>query len=209
LISIDEASQYYQGADAIHDFDHVLRVLALAERMAQAEGADLEIVRTATLLHDVARGHGDRMTSDHAQAGAEFARKLLSGHPRSYPRQRVGAVAHAIAAHRFRTGPVPQTIEAMVLHDADKLDAIGAIGVARAFAYGGHEGQRLWASVPTGYEESLASRSEHTPVHEYVMKLSKIRERLFTDSARQLAKERHDFMVAFFQQLDREVQGLA
>jgi uncharacterized protein len=204
LISIEEARMHYEGADAVHDFDHVLRVLALAERLARAEGADLEIVRTAALLHDIARGHGDRMATDHAQAGAEFARRLLAGHPPD----RVEAVAHAIAAHRFRTGPAPQTLEAQVLHDADKLDAIGAIGVARAFAFGGHEGQRLWAEVPPGYEESAANRPEHTPVHEYAMKLVKIKDRLLTASGRQLAEGRHAFMLAFYERLDLEVRGL-
>lgn len=205
MITVEEARRYYQGADAVHDFDHVRRVLALAERLGRAEGADLEIVRTAALLHDVARGHADRMIGEHAQAGAEMARRLLAGHPA----EKVEAVAHAIAAHRFRAGPAPQTLEAKVLHDADKLDAIGAIGVARAFAYGGFEGQRLWAEVPPDYEESQASRHEHTPVHEYHMKLSKIRGRLLTQSARRLADERHAFMVAFFEQLNLEVQGLA
>jgi uncharacterized protein len=118
-------------------------------------------------------------------------------------------VAHAIAAHRFRTGPAPHTVEARVLHDADKLDAIGAIGVARAFAYGGHEGQRLWAEVPPGYQESPATRSQHTPVHEYRLKLVKIQDRLLTASARRLARERHEYMVAFFERLEREVRGLA
>ncbi len=64
------------------------------------------------------------------------------------------------------------------MHDADKLDAIGAIGIARAFAYGGHEGQRLWAEAPPDYVESLSTRHEHTPVHEYHFKLRKIKERL-------------------------------
>jgi uncharacterized protein len=201
MITIQEARQHYVGADAAHDFDHVLRVLALAERLARSEGADLEIVRAAALLHDMARGQG----ADHAQAGADLARRLLAGQPT----ERVEAVAHAIAAHRFRTGPPPQTLEAEVLHDADKLDAIGAIGVARAFARGGHEGQRLWAEVPPGYQEATAAAGEHTPVHEYHVKLSKIRDRLLTESARRLAKERHDFMVAFFEQLEREVLGLA
>ena len=205
MITEEEARRYYEGADAIHDFDHVQRVLALAERLAQEENADLEIVRTATLLHDVARGQGDRMASDHAHAGAEFARELLAGHPA----EKVEAVAHAIAAHRFRTGPDPQTLEAQVLHDADKLDAIGAIGVARAFAYGGYEGQRLWAEVLPGYRESRDTRHEHTPVHEFHIKLSRIKDRLLTPSARKLAEERHAFMVAFFEQLDREVRGLA
>jgi uncharacterized protein len=203
LITIEEARQHYEGADAIHDFDHVLRVLALAEHLAEREGADLEIVRTATLLHDVARGWGDRLATDHAQAGAEFARRLLDGQPS----ERVEAVAHAIAAHRFRGVVSPRTVEAQVLHDADKLDAIGAIGVARAFAYGGHEGQRLWAEVPLDYAESPATRSQHTPAHEYQMKLSRIRERLLTESARKIAEQRHAFMVAFFDRLEQEVRG--
>jgi len=205
LITIEQARQHYEGADAIHDFDHVLRVLSTAERLAQEENADWDIVRAATLLHDVARGHGDRMAEDHAHAGAEIARELLAGQPA----EKVEAVAHAIAAHRFRTGPDPQTVEARVLHDADKLDAIGAIGVARAFAYGGFEGQRLWADVPPDYRESQATRHEHTPVHEFQIKLAKIRDRLLTASARKLAEERHTYMVAFFEQLDREVRGLA
>jgi uncharacterized protein len=213
MITIEEARQHYHGADAVHDFDHVLRVLTLAERLAGEEGADPEIVRTAALLHDVARGHrdgsgtprGDRLAVDHAQVGAEMARELLAGQSP----QRIEAVAHAIAAHRFRTGPAPQTPEARVLHDADKLDAIGAIGVARAFAYGGHEGQRLWGEVPANYQESQATRGEHTPVHEYHLKLVKIKDRLLTDSARRLAQERHRYMVEFYQRLEREVRGLA
>jgi uncharacterized protein len=121
----------------------------------------------------------------------------------------VEAVVHAIAAHRFRTEPVPKTLEAMVVHDADKLDAIGAIGVARAFAYGGHEGQRLWAETPLDYVENMFTRHEHTPVHEYHCKLRKIKERLHTASARRVAEERHRFMVTYFERLDQEVQGMA
>ncbi len=205
MITVAQARAYYAGAEAVHDFDHVLRVLALAERMAQAEGADLEIVRTAALLHDVARGRQEYMAADHAQAGAELARRLLAEHPP----EKVEAVVHAIAAHRFRTGPAPATLEAKVLYDADKLDAIGAIGVARAFAYGGYMGQRLWAEVDENYRESEAAPGEHTPVHEYIVKLRRIRDRLLTASGRQLAEERHAYMVAFFGRLEQEVHGRA
>ena len=205
MITVEQARQYYSGSDAIHDFDHVLRVVVLATRLAEAEGADLEIVRTAGLLHDMARGRESNPSDDHAQLGAEMARRLLAGQPA----ERVEAVAHAIAAHRFRTGPEPETLEAKVLHDADKLDAIGAIGVARAFAYGGHKGQRLWAEVRPDYREDTATPEEHTPIHEYAIKLSQIRERLLTQSARRIARDRHAFMVAFFERLEREVQGLA
>jgi uncharacterized protein len=205
MITVEEARRWYEGADAVHDFDHVLRVLALAERLALAEGADLEIVRTATLLHDVARGRQDSVSADHASAGAALARRLLAGQPAD----RVEAVVHAVAAHRFRAGPAPQTLEARILHDADKLDAIGAIGVARAFAYGGHLGQRVWGDVPAGYQEAEDNASEHTPVHEYQVKLVKIKDRLLTQSARRLAQERHSVMAAFFERLDQEVHGLA
>lgn len=262
MIDIEQARQLYQGAEAVHDFDHVLRVMALAERLARAEGADLEIVRTAALLHDAARGkrdfqpvlasegasdeakqsplgqpeiasspkdgaprndelgggraHNDDENGrqarydepagyDHAHAGAELARELLAGQPA----EKVQAVAHAIAAHRFRGGPQPRTLEARVLYDADKLDAIGAIGVARAFHYGGHWGQRLWAEVPPDYQETPETAAEHTPVHEYVYKLARIRERLLTESARRLAEERHAFMAAFYERLEREIQGQA
>ena len=202
MISIEEARRLYVGAEAVHDFDHVLRMLALAERLARAEGADLEIVRAAALLHDVARGWDSGADFDHAQAGAEYARRILAEHPAD----RVEAVAHAIAAHRFRCGPAPRTMEAKVLHDADKLDAIGAIGVARAFSYGGHWGQRLWAVVPEG-PERLDFGADHTPVHEYHVKLRWIKDRLLTESARRLAQDRHDFMHSFFERLEREVHG--
>ena len=109
MIGIEEARRYYQGADAAHDFDHVLRVLKMAERIGMAEGADMLVVRTAVLLHDIGRSAmGD---TDHATVGADRAQEILAGHPR----QQVQAVVHAIAAHRFRAGPDPDTLEAKVV----------------------------------------------------------------------------------------------
>jgi len=202
MIGTEEARQYYTDSDAAHDFDHVLRVLALAERIGQADGAAMEIVRTATLLHDVARAEEERTGACHARVGAEQARQILAGHPAD----KVEAVAQAIASHRFRDEVVPQTLEARVLYDADKLDAIGAIGIARAYALAGKRGQRLWAGTPA---DSLAESqsTDHTPVHEFIFKLSQLKEALFTDTARQIAKERHRYMVEFFTRLEEEVQG--
>jgi len=207
IVSIAQVRRYYEGADAVHDFDHVLRVLALAERIGRAEEADLEIVRAAALLHDVGREQAEAGGLDHAAFAAQRAREILSGQPDA----KVEAVAHAIAAHRFRTGPEPATLEARVLFDADKLDAIGAVGVARVFAYGGAHGQRLWAAVETVDVDRWTAMGDdpqdHTPVHEFVVKLSRIKERLFTPTGRSIAEKRHATMVAFFRQLDAEVQG--
>jgi uncharacterized protein len=208
VITIAEAKRHYEQADAVHDFDHVLRVLALAERIGRAEGADLEIVQAAALLHDAGRGKADTDGLDHAAVAADRARKILAEQPPA----KVEAVVHAIAAHRFRTGPEPSTLEAQVLFDADKLDAIGAVGVARAFAYGGARGQRLWAPIETvdvaRWREEGDHPRDHTPVHEFVVKLSRLKERLFTSTGQSIAEERHAYMVAFFNRFDAEARGI-
>lgn len=206
MITIAEARRYYEGADAVHDFDHVLRVLALAERIAQAEGADLEIVRAAALLHDVGREQAEAQGLDHAEFAARRSREILAGQSP----EKVAAVVQAIAAHRFRAGPAPATLEAQVLFDADKLDAIGAIGVARAFAYGGAHGQRLWVppeSVDLARWQASGDDADHTPVHEFVVKLSRLKECLFTPTGRAIAEERHAYMAAFYARLEAEVRG--
>jgi len=201
-LSLDQARSFYDGAEAAHAFDHVLRVLALAERIAQAEGADLAIVRTATLLHDMAR-----LEPDHHLRGAERARELLAG----WPEEQVEAICHAIAAHRFRQGPAPATLEAACLHDADKLDAMGAIGVARAVAYSASHGHRLWSQPLAEIDATQPPPTgiDYSPSHEFVYKLRQLEERLLTPTARRIAGQRHQVMAAFFQQLDAEVLGAA
>lgn len=196
MLTIEQARAYYTN-DSAHDFDHVLRVLANAEHIGQLEGANMEVLRTATLLHDIARADQNRTGQDHAAAGARRAEEILS--QTGYPPPFVAAVCHAIAAHRFRVDHPPQTLEAKILYDADKLDSIGAIGVARAFAYGGHINRPLWAEDDSG---------EHTALQEFRFKLSKIKDGLFTSAARQMAQERHAYMVQFFEQMAKEVQGV-
>lgn len=212
-ISIEEARQYYHEADSAHDFDHVLRVLALAERIGAAEGADMEILRPAVLLHDIGRPEELRDGSCHAQVGAQKAQQILA----DWPQEKLEAITHAIASHRFRENTKPQTLEAKVLFDADKLDCIGAVGVARAYVIGGLMGQRLWGEVDARYVEalredaSLAQRSlssHHTPVHEFAFKLSQIKDLLYTSTAKEIAAERDRFMSGFFLRLENEVKGV-
>ncbi len=212
-ISIEEARQYYHEADSAHDFDHILRVLALAERIGAAEGADMEILRPAVLLHDIGRPEELRDGSCHAQVGAQKAQQILA----DWPQEKLEAITHAIASHRFRENTKPQTLEAKVLFDADKLDCIGAVGVARAYVIGGLMGQRLWGEVDARYVEalredaSLAQRSlssHHTPVHEFAFKLSQIKDLLYTSTAKEIAAERDRFMSGFFLRLENEVKGV-
>jgi uncharacterized protein len=212
-ITIDAARVLYQRGGGGHDFDHVLRVLALAERIARAEGADLVVVQTSALLHDIGESAG---RANHHLLGAAMARELLAAQPPAF----VDAVAHAIEAHRFRADPAPVTLEAQVLSDADKLDAIGAIGVARAFAYAGNRGTALWrkpwaeiATEVAGSDDAVsrpaALGGDYTPVHEFVYKLDRIPDRLYTATARVIAEERRAYMREFFTRLDAEVTGLA
>ncbi len=211
-ITIEQARQYYDEADSAHDFDHVLRVLCLTERIGSVEGADMDVLRTAVLLHDIGRPEEIREGVCHAQVGAEKARQILAG----WPSDRVGAVADAIATHRFRNDVVPHSLEARVLYDADKLDCIGAIGIARAYVIGGLMGQRLWAEVEPEYlqarweNKALAREdlsSDHTPVHEFAFKLSRIKDTLFTPAAKEIAEARHRYMAQFFARLEAEVKG--
>lgn len=210
MISVEEARSYYSGKDAAHDFEHVVRVLKLAERIGETEGADMEILGAAVLLHDVARVAEDEGGSCHAEAGAQRARQILA----RYPQHKVEAVAHAIATHRFRSSATPQSLEAKILYDADKLDAIGAIGVARAYAIAGRCAQRLWAAVSPDHADRSTEEArgdvanpEHTPVHEHTFKLSRLKDSLFTETARAIAIERHNYMAQFFERLEREVHG--
>lgn len=208
-ITIELARTLYENADAAHAFDHVLRVTRLAVHIAEVEGANIAIVRTAALLHDVADER-----HEHHLAGAQQARELLNDAPAPF----VNAVAHCIEAHRFSQPPEPATLEAQCLNDADKLDAIGAIGVARVFAFAASHGNRLWThplpeldqiigSDRQAYRQAHGGSRDYTPGHELLCKLAGLADEMYTPTARQMARDRHDFMLAFFRRLDAEALG--
>jgi uncharacterized protein len=207
-ISEDEARSLYDKAGAGHDFDHILRVVALSRRIGIGEDADLRVVVTAALLLDIGESEGRKA---HHLRSAGLARDILAGQPEPF----IDAVAHAIEAHRFRADPAPRTLEAQVVYDADKLDAIGAVGVARVFAYAGERGTVLWRRswreiAAEGGDAVLQPRllgAEYTPVHEFVYKLDRIPDLLHTPTGRAIAEERRAFMRAFFDRLDAEMQG--
>jgi uncharacterized protein len=208
--TIEQARGWYPANDPVHGFDHVLRVYFMAERLAQAEGADVEIVRAAALLHDAGEGLAAQaddpaLRQSHQHAAAEFAVQTLR--LEGWSEERISAVQHCIRAHRFRDdSEPPRTLEARVLFDADKLDAIGAIGVARAVAYAARLGQPAYAPPSERFLRSGQTEAgePHSAYHEYCFKLVKLKERLFTTAARQIAEGRHQQMAAFFERLAEE-----
>ena len=166
-----------------HDREHVERVVRLARYIAEREGADLEVVTVAAELHDIARDH-----PDHAREGAHRARKILEG--RGYPPDFIERVCHCIEAHSFSGGVKPQTLEARILSDADKIDAMGAVGIARAFLHSGESGRTL--------EETLRHFEE---------KLLKLFDSLHTPTARALGEPRHRTLLEFYRRLLEELSG--
>lgn len=212
-ITIDEAQRWYQDSDPVHDFDHVMRVYRIAEKLSKIEGADLEIVRAAALLHD-SRGSAPGVVgsarAEHHITSAQFAGDILAR--KGWPAEKIQAVQHCILGHRFRGQEnKPQTIEAKVLFDADKLDVLGAIGAARTVAYAALDGKPAYAEpsekfLQTGIKEP---DEPHSSYHEFLFKLRKVKDRLFTDSGKKIAEERHAYLVGFYAQLQAEVRGEA
>ena len=206
--TIDDARNWYAADDPVHGFNHILRVYHMAERLALAEGADLDIVRTAALLHD-AEGPGVGETRlEHQHASAHFAGEILQDE--GWSKERISAVQHCIRSHRFRgISEQPQSIEAKVLFDADKLDAIGAVGAVRAIAYAVLAGQDLYAEPSTQFIQTgeKEPNEAHTPYHEHIFKLRKIKDRMFTQSGRAIAEARHQYLESFFEQLRAELKS--
>jgi uncharacterized protein len=209
MLTVEQAHGWYPIADLVHGFDHIQRVYHLAEHIALAEGADLEIVRAAALLHDaegqVSEGsEADRITHQHTSAS--FARQILLSE--GWGEERILSVQHCIRSHRFRdNSEPPHSLEAQVLFDADKLDAIGAIGVVRAITYAAQRGLPAFAPPSKLFilEGQCESGEVYSAYHEYLFKLSKLKERFYTATGRDMADKRHHKMAEFFDQLQKEM----
>ncbi len=200
------AKSCFDSARGSHDWEHTLRVCKLCERMGPGEGADMDVLLSAAYLHDIGRRYQDASngTVCHAEKGAQLAESLLNGLPLSEAQKQ--NIVHCIQSHRFRGLHAPQTPEAKVLFDADKLDAIGAVGVARAYLFAGEVGARLH-NPDADIQNTRPYSEDDTGFREYKVKLCKIKERILTHEGRKLAGERHRFMEDFFNRFLEEYEG--
>ena len=210
--TIDEARAWYPENDPVHGFDHALRVLRLAKKIGAAMGADLEILHAAALLHDAVGANpaddsenGGR--ASHEDESADFACSILE--KAGWPEERIGHVQACIRSHRFRTEEKPQSLEARILFDADKLDVNGAFGAARTLGYAIQAGQPFYTTPSKTFLETGRTEpgESHSAYHEYLFKLRRVRDRLHTPAARKLAEQRHEVLVMFFEQLAAEAEG--
>ncbi len=164
-----------------HGEDHVKRVVNLALLIAKKEGGDLDVIKKAAELHDIARDQ-----KDHAISSAKIAEKILR--KEGYDKDFIKKVCHCIESHSFSSKIEPKTLEAKILSDADKLDAIGAIGIARAFMFAGERGK------------SLRDALKH-----FEDKLLKLKDMMHTDTAKKIAKKRHKFLKEFYYKILEEL----
>ena len=200
------ARKYFQGARGSHNWEHTLRVCRLCERIGAAEGVDMDVLRVAAYLHDIGRIFQDDSHGAvcHAEKGAQIAETIVAQLDLTTD-QKLN-VLHCIRSHRYRSSHKPRTPEARVLFDADKLDAIGAVGVARAFLFAGEVGARLHSS-DTNIEETQPYSIDDTGYREFKVKLCKIKDRILTREAQKLAVDRHRIMEAFFSRFLEEYEG--
>jgi uncharacterized protein len=200
------AQKCFDGSRGSHDWEHTQRVCRLCERIGKAENVDMHVLLVAAYLHDIGRGHQDRSNGAvcHAEKGARMAKPIVDKLPLSQSQKQ--NIIHCIASHRFRGSHAPRTPEARVLFDADKLDAIGAVGVARAYLFAGEVGARLH-NPEANVEETFSYSKDDTGFREYKVKLSKIKDRVMTGEGRKLALERHRFMEDFFERFLQEYDG--
>ena len=200
------AYTYFQGARGSHSWDHTLRVRRLCERIGAAEGVDMDVLLVSAYLHDIARSHQDDSNGAicHAEKGAQLAAVIVNKLPLTAGQQ--DNILHCIRSHRFRGSHKPRTPEARVLFDADKLDAIGAVGVARAFLFAGEVGARLHSEA-ADVEKTRAYTVDDTGYREFKVKLCKIKDRILTRSGQELAADRHVIMEEFFNRFREEYEG--
>jgi len=191
--------------DAAHDLAHIRRVASLAGRIAKAEGADAEVAIAGALLHDLAyrpKNHPESPRT--AELSAELARAWCREIPVLAPKAE--AIVHAIAAHSWSGTQDAETLEARVVQDADRLEAIGAIGLARVFATGASFRSQLWHPSDPWAEGRELDDKAYTLDH-FFKKLLHLADRMTTGEGRRLAKARQRTLLTFLDALRAELRG--
>ena len=190
-------------ADAAHDIAHVKRVVTNAKRLAQGEGANLTIVVPAAWLHDcvvVNKSSPDRKRA--STLAAERAGEFL--HSEGFPRAFIPPIEHAIAAHSYSANIPPETTEAKVVQDADRLDSIGAIGIARCLLTGVSFGAELYDPADPWAEDRPLDDKAYSIDH-FPNKLFKLADLMQTAAGKKEAQRRTDFMHSWLAQLKKEL----
>ena len=205
-------------ACSAHSMDHVMRVYDLSLLLAQNEDVDLDVLKAATLLHDIARAKEDDDLSrktDHAVLGAKMAVPILQ--ELGFSEEKIKHIQDCIISHSYRKGSEAKTKEAQILFDADKLDALGAIGIARGFVWVGRNSGKIYAD--TDGEEyindnlggridgRIQDKTKHSPQMEFATKVKFLVDKLHTEKAKKIGKARLKYSESFLDRLEKEIKG--
>jgi uncharacterized protein len=200
--------QHEMGEDCTgHDWFHVNRVRKLAKYIHNQENSgDLFLIEMAALLHDIS----DEKLNSSKDAGEQKQSSFL--HKLSLPPEMTEEITRIIAGISYKGGNNRSslTIEAKIVQDADRLDALGAVGIARTFAYGGHKNQAIYdpsITVRNKMSEEEYRQGKASSINHFYEKLLKLKDQLNTDTAIMIANERHQFMEGFIQQFFNEWNG--
>ncbi len=202
-----------------HKMDHVIRVYSTCLLLAKNEDVDLDILKAAALLHDIARTKEDKDKTgkiDHALLGAEMAEPILKN--LGFPEEKIKIIKDCIISHRYRNNHEPKTMEAKILFDADKLDTIGATGVARSFMWIGKNNAKIYSNEnPKEYIKNnleggkingrIIDKTKHSPQIEFQTKTKFLKEKLYTKKGREVCKERLEYAENFLNRLEKEIKG--
>ncbi len=203
--TIDFVKEKLQGAEAGHDWYHIERVWKLSKKIAAKESCDIEIVELGALLHDIADPkfhNGDETVAP--KVATEFLQSL------NFPSDRIEKVVFIINNISFKNrneAPEDLPIELKIVQDADRIDAIGAIGIARTFNFGGFKNNLMYdPNIPpqVGMSKEEYKKSNGTTINHFYEKLLLLKDLLNTDSAKEIAEERHQFMLSFLDQFYKE-----
>ncbi len=193
-----------EDGDPAHDLQHIERVVLNTRRLAQAENLGLEVLLPAAWLHDCLHVPKDSpLRSKASVLAADHATSFLRKH--HYPSEHFSAIHHAIEAHSFSAKITPRSLEAKVLQDADRIDALGAIGLSRCLMLGGHMGSSLM-SPHDPFCESRTPDDANFCVDHFFNKLLTLESTMQTVAGRALAKERTDYLRQFLAQLKKETR---
>jgi len=201
-----------------HNMDHILRVYNLCLQLAKNEKVDLDVLKAAALLHDIARIREDNDPSgktDHAILSAQMAESILK--KLKFPKDKIEHIQNCIIAHRYRTGRKPKTKEAQILFDADKLDCLGATGIARSFIWVGRNNAQMYTdnNVKEYIKDNLGGKTngriqdktKHSPQIEFATKIKFIKNKIYTKQAKKVAEDRTKFYKNFLDRLKKEIKG--
>jgi len=193
------AKKKFQNNDPAHDFEHIMRVYRNAERICKTENGNKKLILSAVLLHDIIK---NKKQNNSALKSAKLAEKILKEN--CFTLDEIMIISDAIKEHSFSKGKIPSTTEGKILQDADRLDAIGAIGLARVFSFSGSYNRPIY-DPKDPFSKNRNTNDNKWALDHFFEKLLKLEQKMNTKTGKSLAKKRTKVLKIFLKELKNEI----